>query len=211
MDEEPKIELETTPEPPAPAAEPVSEVPPAQPTEPAEPAQEAEPAPPAEAAAAPAKGGGSGLIIAIVVIAVVAVVVIAFTFMGGGSIEGKWTFESVEVLNADGTVNQTITDAFNEDNDEPWMEFKSDSTALMGNATSTNDMDATWDTNDGKLTITSTYIDVNSDYNVTTGNITWNNETVTDTQTYTYSISGSTLTLEFVDEGMTFKITAKKA
>ncbi len=121
MDEEPKIKLETTPEPPAPAepaAEPTPEAPPAQPAEPATEAPAAEPAPPAEAAA-PAKGGGSGLIIAIVAIAVVAVLVIAFMFMGTSSdaekLEGTWsvgggTITGTMTVNNDTANTTTISD-----------------------------------------------------------------------------------------------------
>lgn len=116
MDEEPKIELETTPEPPA---EPVTEAPPAQPVEPAQVAPAAEPAPPAEAAAAPARGGGSGLIIAMVAIAVVAVLVIAFMFMGTSSdaekLEGTWsvgggTISGTMTVNNDTANTTTISD-----------------------------------------------------------------------------------------------------
>ena len=211
MDEEPKIELETTPEPQAPVAEPAAETPPAQPAKPATEAPAAEPAPPVEAAAAPAKGGGSGLIIAIVAIAVVAVVVIAFMFMGGGGIEGKWTVETIEVYDQDGNLNEAFSDLVAENMGDHWMEFKSDGSAVSGNETGpTPDTDSTWEASDGKLTITSTSIEVNSVYNSTTGNTTWNNETVTDTVVFEYSISGNTLTLEMEMEGMTVKYIAKR-
>lgn len=200
MDEEPIITGDEAQ--PAPAVEPA---PPAENAPPAEPT----PTPPPQDAPAPAKsGGGKGMIIAIAVIAVVAIVVIAFMFMGGG-IEGKWNLGSAEVLNSDGTVNQTVTDSFNENDEDPWMEFKSDGTALMGNATDTSDMDTTWKTNDGKLTLTYSYV-MPSPSTDANGNITWNNQTITDSMIYTYSISGNTLKLEFVDSGMTFKMTAKR-
>ncbi|MCK5397405.1 MAG: hypothetical protein KAJ33_04070 [Thermoplasmata archaeon] len=169
--------------------------------------------PPAEPApAAPAKsGGGKGIIIAVAVIAVVAIVVIAFMFMGVGGIEGKWTMDSAEIYDADGTLNQTATDFYNAmDDDDHWMEFKSDGTAETGNATDTNDDAATWETSDGELSVTTTSIEVNSEYNSTTGNTTWNNETVTDTITFDYSVSGNTLTLEYEIEGKTIKMTATR-
>ncbi len=165
-----------------------------------------------EPPAVPAKSGGrKGMIIAIAVIAVVAIVVIAFMFMGGGSIEGKWTVDSIEVYDEDGNLNEAFSEMVAENMEGHWMEFKSDGSAESGNETGpTPDEDSTWEVSDGRLTITSTSIEVNSEYNETTGNTTWNNETVTDTTTFDYTISGNTLTLEIETEGMTIKYTATR-
>jgi hypothetical protein len=194
-----ETEAQTPPAEPAPPTETPAPEPVAQ--EPIVPEQNT----PAEPAAPAKSGGGKGMIIAIAVIAVVAIVVIAFMFMGGG-VEGKWTIESAEIYDADGTLNQTETDSYNSDDSGQWIEFKSDGTIASGNATDTDDSGDTWEVSDGELTITSTYVDF--DTNTTTGNITWNNET--DTITFDYSVSGNTLTLELEMDGKTYKYTASK-
>ncbi len=180
---------------PAPPAPPEAPIPPV----------ESEPAPPPQDAPAPAKsGGGKGPIIAIAVIAVVAIVVLAFMFMGG-SIEGKWELESGKIYDADGTLNQEATDAF--DGKGEWMEFKSDGSI----ANSDGEDDGTWKTDGDKLTITSTYEYENYDIDAN-GNITWDNQTMTDTIEFTYKVSFNTLTLEMeYPDGSSMKLTAKKA
>ena len=169
----------------------------------------AEPVAPAEQAAPAKSGGGKGMIIAIAVIAVVAIVVIAFMFMGGGSVEGKWVFDDVEVYDEDGTLNQTASDAFDASQSDSYIEFKTDGTVEMGDSTGSDD-GGTYVAEGGELTITSTYEVPHSEYNSTTGNTTWDNETVTDTMEYTYSVSGNTMTLEFEIDGKTVKVTATK-
>ena len=160
-------------------------------------------------ASATKSGGGKGPLIAIAVIAVVAIVIVAFVFMGSGSVEGKWTFDEVEVYDADGTLNQTASDAFEASQSDAYIEFKADGTVEMGDSTGSDD-GGTYVAEDGELTITSTYELEHSTYNSTTGNTTWDNETVTDTMEYTYSVSGSTMTLEFEIDGKTVKVTATK-
>ena len=171
MDEEPKVELETTPE-PAPQAPP---------------AEPAPAAPPAEAAAAPAKAGGSGMIIAVVAIAVVAIVVIAFVFMGGGAgheIEGKWNMQSADVsmFIMDQWINETteFTDG--------WIEFKSGGGMDVG-GTDADDAPiggtATWEeTADGEITITDGTTSLVMDYVVNGNNL-----------ELSYTFSGATMTI----------------
>lgn len=169
------------------------------------------PAPEPAAPAAAASGGGKGIIIAVLAIVVVIVVIVAFMYMGTGSVEGKWTFDEVEVYDEDGTLNETASTAFEADQNGAWIEFKSDGTAAMGDADGAAPFDdPTYVTDGDELTLTYSYEMESYSVNSTTGNITWDNQTITDTMDYTFTVSGSTLNLEFDMDGKTVKISASK-
>ncbi len=202
MDEEPIIKGDEAP------AAPIEE--PAPPVEQAPPMEPAPAEAPTDAPAPVKSGGGKGMIIAIAVVAVVAIVVIAFVFMGSGGIEGKWELESAKVYDSPGVLNETISDAFSDDLNDPWMEFKSDGTVALGDADGTEDGTGTWETDSNKLTITVTAEVEVEIYNSTTGNTTWDNTTETSTIEYKYSVSGDTLTLEWSMEGKIVEMTAKR-
>jgi flagellar basal body-associated protein FliL len=153
---------------------------------------------------APAGGSKIGLIAVVVVVVVVVAIIGAIFLMGsGGSIEGDWKWDSVKIYNEDGTINQEMTDLSNENMPDMTVSFHEDGTATGMDS----DANSTWTTDGGKLTVTTIYS--TPVYNLTTGNLTsYDNET--DSITFDYNVSGNTLTLEYEEMDMKFKITAKR-
>jgi len=154
---------------------------------------------------APAAAGGSkmGLIAVAVVVIVIIAAVFGYMMFMGGDIEGEWKYDSIKIYNADGSLNQTMTDMSNEMMPDITMKFNSDGTATSSDSGG----NATWKVEGGKLTITTTYS--TPVYNMTTGNFS-HYEDETDTTTFDYKVSGDTLTLEYEMMDMKFKITAKR-
>ena len=152
----------------------------------------------------PPKTGGKGMLIAVAVVVIVVIAaVFGYMMFMGGDIEGEWKWDSIKIYNADGTINQEMTDLSNENMPDITIKFNSDGTATS----SDSEGNATWKTDGGKLTITTTYS--TPVYNMTTGNFS-HYEDETDSIVFDYKVSGSTLTLEYEEMGMKFKITAKR-
>ncbi len=140
---------------------------------------------------------GKVMVIAIVAIAVVAVIVIATMFLGSGQIEGKWNLEKIEIYDTNGNINEVATDNANEGRGGMWMEFSADGSYESGDEDrSTPNIEGTWETSDGKLTIAAPSI--------------LNGTSETSTSVVKYTISGDTLTLEFEGAPYTIKFIMKR-
>lgn len=121
-----------------------------------------------------AAGGNKKIIIAVVVVVVIVVAVMAAMLLMGNGIEGTWTFESIEVFDADGNLDEDAT-ALAELGmgmaDGYQMELKSDGTYVTEGET------GTWETDGDTLIIDGEIMG-------------------------TYSVSGDTLSIEMEGDGV---------
>ncbi len=157
----------------------------------------------------------NGIIIGIVSITIVVILIMAFILMSGPGVEGKWIVEKSEILNPDGSVNNTYTSDTGD-----YYEIKSDGTITLGNSTDIYDVgvDLTWEyIDDNQIEITYHYNPIltipDPIVNPDTGEITWNNKTLSEeSQIYEYEIDGDTLTLGFLtpNNGVTLRTTFVK-
>ena len=130
----------------------------------------------------------------LMVVIIVALVFGSYFFMNyGGSIEGRWDLQSANIINDDGSIDQEASDYYGVNADGGyWMDFMANGTLLSGDEDGIDVTleDGRWQVNGDILTLT----------------------TSSESMTYTYSISGTTLTLETeVYWGRTLRMVLKRA
>ncbi len=130
----------------------------------------------------PRKKSNTPIIIGIIaLVAIIGIVVAVLMFTGGSSLEGRWNADYTSVEGRGGDYTEDI---------DGWIEFNSDGTgrSFMDGVHGTFE----WENlGDGKLRIT------DDDYGTSTE--------------FDYKISGSTLTLEYSEMGMSMKMVFQRA